>query len=325
MYVLGFNEPAKKLAEMLDAAYLPVSVRVFPDGEINPRIMFDDVLTSKDSILSENSDFILAAWWNPSILSVNGYLMSILYVLKHVKQQFNPRRMMLVLPYHVYARQDKEFRTGEIVSSKILSSLLEDCGLTHFITVTSHLTRNLPLSRLFRDVVPHEISGVEILASEVRSRIDDGRLSISLADSVVVAPDHNAMVWAEEFARTLGIKTTTYLLKERNRETGEITQTLPDDSIDIQEKTLFLIDDIVSTGSTMYKAARIFLEQGARNVAFCYVHAVHSTPESVSRLKTLNPLVLMTTNSILIGSEYEVERVSLVSSLAASVRHLLSD
>ncbi len=131
------------------------------------------------------------------------------------------------------------------------------------------------------------------------------------------------MGWAKEFASTLGVTDITYLLKKRDRDTGEIVQSLPDDSTDIKGKTMLLIDDIVSTGSTMYKAARIFLDQGASQVGFCYVHAVHSTPESVKRLKSLEPVVLLTTNSILIGSEYEIERVSLVSSFRDHLRILL--
>ncbi len=323
LFVFGFNAPARQLANDLNATYVPISVRVFPDGEVNPRILLEDVLSSKDESILTHADIILAAWWEPNSLPINSYLVSILYSLKHLNNRYRPNSLTLVLPYHVYARQDKEFRTGEVVSSKVLSSLLEDCGLTHFVTVTSHLARDIPLSRLFKNVKTLEVSGVKVLASEVKKRVNEGKLQLSLEKSVVVAPDNNALGWAKEFASTLGVTDITYLLKKRDRDTGEIVQSLPDDSTDIKGKTMLLIDDIVSTGSTMYKAARIFLDQGASQVGFCYVHAVHSTPESVKRLKSLEPVVLLTTNSILIGSEYEIERVSLVSSFRDHLRILL--
>lgn len=321
--VLGFNEPARHLAELLDATHVPVAVRVFPDGEINPRILYEDSLPSSDERAFKHADVVLAAWWDPTELPVNSYVLSILYTVKHINERYDPRSLTLVLPYHVYARQDKEFRSGEVVSSRILSHLLEDSGVTHFVTVTSHLTREIPLSRLFKNVSTLEVSGVKVLAQEVRKRVVNGNLRLNLQACVIVAPDHNAMGWAKEFADTLGVESVTYLTKKRDRNTGEIVQSLPDDAMKVEEKTLILIDDIVSTGSTMYKAAQIFLEQGARHVGFCYVHPVHSTPKSVDRLKDLEPIVFLTTNSILIGSEYEIERVSLVPALAESVKSLL--
>ncbi len=323
MIVMGFNEPARELAKRLQSPYLPIQVRIFPDGEINPRLMFDAPSFSLAPNELRDSDVILAAWWDPKTLSINSYLMSILYVLKHVNQKFSPNKSILVLPYHVYARQDKEFRSGEIVSSYILSSLLEDCGMTHFVTVTSHLAREQPIYRLFTHVDAREISGIAVLAKELDKRIQTGEVDLEVADLLVIAPDHNALSWAQEFASIVGTRDVSYLMKKRDRDTGEIKQSLPEEAPSVEGKVVLLIDDIVSTGSTMYRAAQIFLEQGARCIGFSYVHAVHSTPDSVNRLKSLDPMVLMCTNSILIGSEYEMDKISLIPSLTDFLLGLL--
>jgi ribose-phosphate pyrophosphokinase len=60
--------------------------------------------------------------------------------------------------------------------------------------------------------------------------------------------------------------------KTRDRYTGQTTQTAKD--IDVKNKTVIILDDIISTGGTIVGAAKILREKGAAHIYTACVHGL---------------------------------------------------
>jgi ribose-phosphate pyrophosphokinase len=230
-------------------------------------------------------------------------------------KRYEAKRLMAVFPYFAYARQDNEFRLGEPVSCGIVGKMFEDAGVTDFITVTSHVHRITGLEKWFPGIKAYDVSGIAALAESVRNRVK------SPEDFVVFAPDSEGLAWAKEMASLIGSPQASAFKKERNVDTGEISQKIVED-IDVKGKTILLVDDIVSTGKTTARAADILKKKmGAKKVAFTYVHAVHS-PGASDLLRKESPLFTITTDTIETSAK-GVEVASVAKVISEKIKAIL--
>ncbi|MHA2202699.1 MAG: ribose-phosphate pyrophosphokinase-like domain-containing protein, partial [Candidatus Hodarchaeales archaeon] len=108
--LVGNPEFAGKIAEGLSSsAYIGIDERIFPDGEVCPRL-----LSFEENQLKGNH--IVIAMQLKLDQPKNQYLISLLWTIYNVKR-YNPARISCIMPYHLYSRQDRESRKGEPISS----------------------------------------------------------------------------------------------------------------------------------------------------------------------------------------------------------------
>ncbi|MEM0093667.1 MAG: ribose-phosphate diphosphokinase [Thermofilum sp.] len=171
----------------------------------------------------------------------------------------SPDRVVLVVPYLAYARQDRRFLEGEPISVKVVLKSLEAAGASGLIVVDVHKPSSLEeyLSIPHRNVVP--------------SREIAEYFSGKLSNPLVLAPDAGALERARAVAEHLGAE-YDYIVKERDRVSGEVK--VRPRSFDVRGRDVLIVDDIVSTGGTMALAAREALKQGAAGVFAACSHAV---------------------------------------------------
>lgn len=282
---IGDKAFAGRLAEEIeDGVFIPFEKRKFADGEICPRLLLNSI-----DIL-ENSHIILVPHLNLQVETINDYLISFLYIINTIKE-FKPKRTSVVFPYHIYARQDKVFRPGEVHSVKILADLIESADVDDFITFTTHMDRNGEINTLFINSAPFNLSGFISLGNYLKKELSNPE------EVAFIAPDGKALPWAKEMAQILGSYLFTVLQKKRDLNTGEILSQEFEDDLDVKDKIVVLVDDIVASGGSMVGAANILKSFGARDVIFAYVHAIHGQ-DSFDRLQSVNPLMIITTNSV---------------------------
>ena len=106
MIVVGNDSFGEKLAKSLNADFVKFEQITFPDGEICPRILGD---VSEDVILVNRAKLPLEP---------NKYFVETLLLLKTLREV--AENIDVVMPYFVYARQDKPFREGEPFSAKFV-------------------------------------------------------------------------------------------------------------------------------------------------------------------------------------------------------------
>ncbi len=275
MIVVG-DEFGNKLANLLGTDFVPFEDRVFPDGEICPRVLFEKKPEA-------GSEVVLAIRKKRSE-NINSYLVKLYLLTKTL--YYLDLELTLVMPYFAYARQDAIFRPGEPLSVKYVAELF-DPMLKSFITVTAHTHRQKEIIPLFRHAKAINASGIPAIA-EV--------LNVSDPEEVfVLGPDTESILWAEELAKLLGTENYGAFKKERDVNTGEIKVYAED--FELKNKDVIIVDDMVSTGGTMLTAIKIAREKGARSVTSVFVHAVLAG-NSEERLKTAGLRDIISTNTI---------------------------
>ncbi len=300
--LIGKSNFAGKIAKTISkSVFVEVEEKIFPDTEVCPRL-----LLSEESQLRENHAII--AMQLKSDQPKNQYLISLLWTIYNVKR-YNPARISCVMPYHLYSRQDRESRKGESISSQYLALALESAGVDDFITINSHTYGKVDINQFFINSQASDLSAISILGITIKSRLT------SPQETICLAPDEGALFLAKEIAKTMNTPYFAAIQKYRNPETGEITQELEGLHFEIKNRSVVVIDDLVSSGKTMTGAAHIAKGQGAKEVIFAYVHAVHS-PTSFSTMQKANPTLIVATDTIMtdISGLTTVSVVPLISS-----------
>ncbi len=163
----------------------------------------------------------------------------------------------LVLPYMGYARQDKRFKKGEPISARAVAQVLSR-GVSEIITVNIHEKEVLN----YFGVPARNIS----LAGDIGSYIK----SLDLKNPLILAPDEGARTFAEQVASSGG---WDFDHLEKTRLSGVEVRMAPR-QLCASERSVFIVDDIISTGGTIATAASMLYQQGARDVYAACVHGV---------------------------------------------------
>ena len=233
----------QKVAETLDAQIVSVNLKSFPDGEYGLR--FDGDLKGEEVVVVQSTG-------PPQDTNI----MQLLLMLDAAKD-LGAEKVTAVVPYLAFARQDKRFLAGEVVSANTVVKLIEACGTDQFITVNIHSENTLK-----RFSIPTlNLSAITLLAEHLKSRGLDGAFALS--------PDKGAVELAEEADRVLG-GGCGWLRKERDRITGEIQ--VEEKSLNVKGRNVVVFDDIISTGGTIARAVKMLKTQGARRVYAACVH-----------------------------------------------------
>ncbi len=282
--IVGKEDFAGKIAqEVSSSIFIEIEERIFPDGELCPRILISD-----ETLL--NGNHVILALQLSLNQCKNEYLISLLWTLYNLKR-YNPAKITCIMPYHLYSRQDTEFRVGEPLSSYYLSLALEAAGIDNFVTINTHSYGKGDIRKFFPKSNPFGLSALPYLAKAVKDHFP------SFNEGICFSPDEGALLLAKEAADSIGTTHFGAIKKERDRNTGKITQSLVGIDIDIEGHPVIIVDDLVSSGNTMIGAAKILKEKGATEIIFAYIHAVHSS-ENFARILQAKPSAVFTTDTI---------------------------
>ena len=216
----------------------------FADSECRVRIEED---------VEDKDVFLIQSLCNP----VDENLMELLLLADAVKRG-EPHKIIAVLPYHSYARQDRAHRLGECVSASVVTKLLESVGIDKLITVELH---NESILGFFKIPVVH-VSGLSVFQAEVEK--------IS-SDVVVITPDAGALKRSQKFAELLDLPLA---LIEKKRDLNQAHKILSMRVVgDVKDKIAIVVDDVIVTGGTLVNAAYLLKEKGAKQVIAAVTHA----------------------------------------------------
>jgi len=204
----------------------------------------------------------------------------------------------LVLPYMAYARQDKRFRPGEPVSSRVVARALSR-GVSDVITVNIHEKEVL---KSF-SVPAYNLS----LAKDIGSSIK----TLKLDNPLILAPDEGAIVFAEQVASVGG---WDYDHLEKTRLSGVDVKMAPR-QISAKTRSVVIVDDIISTGGTIATAAGMLYQQGAKDVFAACVHGVF-TGGAYARLMATGIRDVICSDTI----ERGCSRISAADQIAHAIR-----
>ncbi len=268
--VMGGNaskDLAKRIARRLKAKYVDVDTRTFPDGE--SKITFRHNL--KKSVV-----LVVQSTYPP----VDTNLLQILSIISEVKKISS--KIYAIMPYMGYARQDKQFLNGEVVTMSVVAKMLQAAGAKKAIVVDIHSKTAL---RHFK--IPTEnVSAIPELAKYLKK--------LRLKNPVVVSPDTGGSLRAKKFADIL--KSDFIILeKSRNRKTGKVS--IQSTKADVKGKDLVIVDDIISTGGSVVKATQFLKKQKCKRVFVVCTHGL-LVDDAEKNIKKAGVTQIISTNTI---------------------------
>ncbi len=196
-------------------------------------------------------------------------------------RQQGAKKVIAVIPYLGFMRQDKMFHAGEVVSSRAMGVLLAAVA-DKVITIDPHLHRHKSLNEVF------PIPSLRLSATKTISQ----HIEKHWKKAIIVGPDGESDQWAAEVARLAHCQV---LVVKKKRYTASKVRTKVKD-IGFKGKTVIIVDDIISTGHTMQEVAKQVWTAGARAIVCIGVHGVFAKG-ALSRLECTGARV-MTTDTI---------------------------
>lgn len=237
---------AENVARVLSAELVEVETKDFPDGESYVRI---PVAVSGKKVVVVSSVYPLQ---DKKLMKT--------FLLVDAARDLGAERVVAVIPYFAYSRQDRRFRDGEPVSLKTVLSILSSLGVDAVVTVDVHKPAAFTHERM-RCI---NVEPFGLYAEKIRE--------VAGGESVVVlSPDFGSLWRAEKIARELNVE-FDYFEKYRDRVTGQIT--MKPRQVNVQGRTVVIVDDIIATGGTMREAAKYVREMGAKRVLAVATHCL---------------------------------------------------
>lgn len=235
---------AKKIASKLQSKFIKCELRVFPDGESK--------ITLKG--VPKGKAVVIQSIYPP----VDSNLIRALALVSQARKTSS--QVFVVIPYLGYARQDRAFLPGEIITMDLVAKMFKAAGASKIIVVDIHSM--IALDHL--QIPAENVSAVGELANYFKK--------LKLKDPLVVSPDKGGIERARNFANLLGTDFIA-LDKHRDRKTGEVIIKTTDHH-EVKGRDLILVDDMISTGGSIIKAAQYLKKQKCGKIYAACTHAL---------------------------------------------------
>ena len=258
---------AKRIARKLKSPYIKTEKKIFPDGE--SKITINQI--PKKSVV-----VVVQSTYPP----VDSNLLELLSIVSKV-QKFSSK-VYAVIPYMGYARQDREFLGGEIVTIGVVGRLLKAAGVKKVLTVDIHSKLALKEIKIFSE----NVSATDVLVKYFKK--------LKMKEPLVVSPDMGGQERAKKFASLL--KTDFIALKKhRDRKTGKVN--ILSGKVNVKNRDLILVDDMISTGGSIVKATQFLKKQKCRRVFVACTHAL-LVNDAAKNIKNAGVSQIISTNTI---------------------------
>jgi len=293
---------AARIADKLGIKPGPVELKTFTNGEVYCRY--------GESIRGADVFIVQPTCANPSAgMTPNDALMELMIMIDAAVGA-SAHRVIAVVPWFGYSRQDKKSAPREPISARLVARQLERAGADRVLTMDLHAGQ---IQGFFRKPVDH-MTALFILTQYFRD--------LKLQDLVVVAPDAGRVKLNKKFASKLGAD-LAILDKERPaQQVAEIGYVIGD----VKGKTAVIVDDIIDTASTLKVASQTVLAAGARAVYAAATHPVLSG-NAFENLEAagFEQIVVTDTIPLRAGAPDTIKVLSCADLLTDSIRSIFSD
>jgi ribose-phosphate pyrophosphokinase len=296
-------ELAARIAGKLDVDLGAADLRTFANGEVYCR--FSESIRGADVFLVQST-----AANETNGMTPNDALMELLVMIDAAKGA-SAHRIIAVMPWYGYARQDKKSSPREPISARVVAQCLEAVGVDRVLTMDLHAGQ---VQGFFHIPVDHMTAVPMLTQWFMDQHFAD--------DLVIVSPDAGRVKTARNFARKVGVHWAVMEKERPAQQVAEIGYVVGD----VKGKTAVLVDDMIDTAGTLCAAAETVLEEGAARVIACATHGVFSGP-AYERLEAsgIEKIVVTDTISLRPDAPENITVLSTAQTLADSIRRIFTD
>jgi len=251
------------LSKSLKSRIVDTIIKRFPDGELYIRIL--DNIQDEDIVLIQNT--------YPDLNLIE------LLLMQDAIREAGANKIITIIPYFGYARQDKIFQKGEVISAKSLAKLIS-INSNQVVTIDPHKEHILD----FFSIPASSISAINDLSYYLKDKDLD----------LILAPDKGAVDRVKNAAKIINCD---FDYMEKTRIDGYNIQVKPK-NLDVKNKNIAIIDDIISTGGTMAVSINELKKQKAKKIYVCYTHGLF-IGDAIRKLNSVKCDEIISTDTIL--------------------------
>jgi len=285
---------AKQVSEMLKITLAKAEVVRFGNSEVKVTIQ-EDVKNQTCVVIQPTS--------NPTDTN----LVELLFFCDALKRE-EAKKIIAVIPYFGYAKQNIQHRKGECVSVNVIIRFLESIGFTKVYTVDIH---DEATAGVF-DIPFRNLSAFSLLAKEIKNYFIDKKIVdvISPNKIALVSPDQGAVEKVRRFGTEFfGTENFEEVVIEKKRDQNIAHKATPLGMYgNVKNKIVLIVDDMVVSGSTIIPAVNLCLNRGAKAVYACAVHHdfTSTAPEKLQNSKLEK---FFTTNTIALKNDQKFPKL----------------
>ena len=188
-------------------------------------------------------------------------LMELLLTIDAAKRA-SADKVIAVMPYYGWARQDRKDRPRVAIGAKLVANLLKAAGADRVMTCDLHADQ----IQGFFDIPVDHVYASKVFLPYIQS--------LNIENLAIAAPDMGGAKRANSYAKALDVPVIIcHKTRERANVVGNITAIG-----DVEGKNVIIVDDMIDTAGTLCKAAEVLKEKGAKSVRACATHGLLSGP-----------------------------------------------
>jgi ribose-phosphate pyrophosphokinase len=260
----------KYLAEEITESYGvnlgKTSMQYFSDGEFQP---------AYEETVRGSHVFIVQSTFPPA-----DNLFELLLMVDAAKRA-SAYKVVVVIPYFGYARQDRKDKPRVSIGAKLVADLLEAAGVSRVMTMDLHADQiqgffNVPVDHLYAS---------SIFIPYIQS--------MNIENLTIAAPDMGGSKRANAYSTFLQTPVViSHKSRSKANEIGDMKVIG-----DVKDRNVIIVDDMIDTAGTITKAAEIMMDNGAKTVRVMATHAILSGP-AYERIENSPITELIVTNTI---------------------------
>jgi ribose-phosphate pyrophosphokinase len=209
-----------------------------------------------------------------------------LLILTDCLRRASAERITAVIPYFGYARQDRKAEGRVPITAKLVANLITTAGTDRVLAVDLHA----PQIQGFFDIPVDHLHAGKVLLSHFQK--------LTIPNLVVVSPDVGGIKMARAYAKRLGAELAIVDKRRSGPKDVEAVHVIGE----VEGRNAILVDDMISTGTSVAEAARTLRQHGAKQVFLCATHPV-LCGEAIEKIRAAKPDGTVVTDSIPLGAK----------------------
>ncbi|MBP9992024.1 MAG: ribose-phosphate pyrophosphokinase [Bacteroidales bacterium] len=277
----GSRYLAEKIAASLKTELGKTEVTVFSDGEFQP---------AYNESVRGATVFIVQSTFPPTENLIE------LLLMIDAARRASAYKVIAVMPYFGWARQDRKDRPRVSIGAKLVANLLSAAGCDRVMTCALHADQ---IQGFFDFPVDH-IYASSVFLPYLRS--------LNIENLSIASPDMGGAKRANAYSRILGVP---MIICHKSRAKANVVDSMTAIG-EVEGRNVIIVDDMVDTAGTITKCADMLKEKGALSVRAVCTHPVLSG-KAYERIAACSLEEFIVTDTIPLRADVDTSKFSILS------------